>query len=57
MAGVVRCGLPRCRPPGPAPLAENGRCLFFVAGLADRWDVLGRKPVGKTVVAGPDLPR
>ncbi|MFF3626038.1 ATP-binding protein [Streptomyces sp. NPDC002164] len=43
--------------PAPAPLAENGRGLFLVAALADRWDVLDREPIGKTVVAELDLPR
>ncbi|UUN29680.1 ATP-binding protein [Streptomyces sp. FIT100] len=41
--------------PRPAPLAENGRGLILVEALADRWDVLDRVPVGKTVVAELDL--
>ncbi|WP_415949145.1 ATP-binding protein [Streptomyces sp. KLOTTS4A1] len=51
------------RPPGPGtsrpvpgPLAESGRGLLLVDALADRWDVLDRLPVGKTVVAELDLP-
>ncbi|MFH8613803.1 ATP-binding protein [Streptomyces sp. NPDC017979] len=52
------------RPPAPGephpeagPLAETGRGMFLVAALADRWDILDRVPVGKTVVAEVDLPR
>ncbi|MGW9452710.1 ATP-binding protein [Streptomyces sp. NPDC055632] len=41
--------------PRPEPLAENGRGLLLVEALADRWDVLDRLPVGKTVVAELDL--
>ncbi|WP_432121337.1 ATP-binding protein [Streptomyces sp. S1] len=41
--------------PRPAPLAENGRALLLVEALADRWDVLDRVPVGKTVAAELDL--
>ncbi|GAA2565262.1 ATP-binding protein [Streptomyces lienomycini] len=49
-------------PPGAArpegePLAENGRGMLLVEALADRWDVLDRVPVGKTVVAELDLSR
>ncbi|MFJ4869504.1 ATP-binding protein [Streptomyces sp. NPDC088757] len=49
-----------CRPPAPEvlrpePLAENGRGLFLVQALADRWDVLNRVPVDKTVVTELDL--
>ncbi|KQW03239.1 ATP-binding protein [Streptomyces sp. Root369] len=51
------------RPPAPgaartAPpsLAETGRGLLLVEALADRWEVLDRLPVGKTVVAELDLP-
>lgn len=51
------------RPPAPGelhpstpPLAEGGRGLLLVAALADRWDVLDRAPVGKTIVAELDLP-
>ncbi|MFJ7784506.1 ATP-binding protein [Streptomyces albidoflavus] len=50
------------RPPGPGTsrpvprsLAEDGRGLLLVEALADRWDVLDRVPVGKTVVAELDL--
>ncbi|MCQ4083724.1 ATP-binding protein [Streptomyces sp. RB6PN25] len=51
------------RPPGPGdvsspqPLAESGRGLVLVEALADRWTVLDRVPVGKTVRAELDLPR
>ncbi|MFI7136823.1 ATP-binding protein [Streptomyces massasporeus] len=52
------------RPAGPGaprpalpPLAETGRGMLLVEALADRWDVLDRVPVGKTVVAELDLPR
>jgi anti-sigma regulatory factor (Ser/Thr protein kinase) len=54
------------RPPGPGATgfpaepagdAENGRGLVLVAALADRWSVLDRAPVGKTVRAELDLPR
>ncbi|MFF9688467.1 ATP-binding protein [Streptomyces sp. NPDC014623] len=38
-------------------LAETGRGMLLVQALADRWDVLDRVPVGKTVVAELDLPR
>ncbi|MGW1658335.1 ATP-binding protein [Streptomyces atratus] len=51
------------RPPAPGaprppmlPLAETGRGMLLVEALADRWDVLDRVPVGKTVVAELDLP-
>lgn len=50
------------RPPGPgdlAPpgsLAESGRGLLLVEAVADRWSVLDRFPVGKTVRAELDLP-
>lgn len=41
------------RPPSraavPPPLAESGRGLLLVEALADRWVVLDRVPVGKTV--------
>ncbi|ALC20034.1 ATP-binding protein [Streptomyces pristinaespiralis] len=47
------------RPPSraavPAPLAESGRGLLLVEALADRWVVLDRVPVGKTVRAELDL--
>ncbi|PZT76670.1 MULTISPECIES: ATP-binding protein [unclassified Streptomyces] len=50
-----------CRPPAgdvaePAPLAEEGRGLLLVAALADRWEVLDRVSVGKTVAAELELP-
>lgn len=41
----------------PQPLAESGRGLVLVDVLADRWTVLDRVPVGKTVRAELDLPR
>ncbi|MFS0694553.1 ATP-binding protein [Streptomyces nitrosporeus] len=41
--------------PAVAPLAEAGRGLLIVEALADRWDVLDRVPVGKTVVAELEL--
>ncbi|MEJ8660509.1 ATP-binding protein [Streptomyces sp. MS1.AVA.4] len=56
------------RPPGPGESAlptgkpdlpddaESGRGLVLVAALADRWSVLDRLPVGKTVRAELDLP-
>ncbi|MFF5335140.1 ATP-binding protein [Streptomyces sp. NPDC013181] len=40
----------------PAPLAEEGRGLLLVAALADRWEVLDRASVGKTVAAELELP-
>ncbi|MFC5803426.1 ATP-binding protein [Streptomyces formicae] len=51
------------RPPGPGevgappPGSESGRGLVLVAALADRWAVVDRVPVGKTVRAELDLPR
>ncbi|QNP65864.1 ATP-binding protein [Streptomyces genisteinicus] len=44
------------RPPVPGPLAESGRGLLLVDALADRWEVVDRVPVGKTVRAELDLP-
>ncbi|GAA3376981.1 ATP-binding protein [Streptomyces sannanensis] len=50
------------RPPGPEeitapePGSESGQGLVLVAALADRWAVLDRVPVGKTVRAELDLP-
>ncbi|WP_393083556.1 ATP-binding protein [Streptomyces sp. LN704] len=50
------------RPPGPGavppadPLGEQGRGLVLVEALAARWEVLDRKPPGKTVRAEIDLP-
>ncbi|MHB9861735.1 ATP-binding protein [Streptomyces sp. YIM S03343] len=43
--------------PAPGSLAESGRGLLLVEALADRWGVLDRVPVGKTVVAELDLRR
>lgn len=40
----------------PEPGAESGRGLLLVDALADRWEVLDRVPVGKTVAAELDLP-
>lgn len=54
-----------CRPPRPGEMrasaerpgeGEGGRGLVLVAALADRWSVLDRVPVGKTVRAELDLP-
>jgi hypothetical protein len=45
------------RPPDPDAVAlppcdsESGRGVFLVAALADRWAVIDRVPVGKTVRA------
>ncbi|MER7717913.1 ATP-binding protein [Streptomyces flaveolus] len=39
------------------PLAETGRGLLLVEALADRWEVLDRLPVGKTVAAELNLRR
>ncbi|MFF3905392.1 ATP-binding protein [Streptomyces sp. NPDC001848] len=50
------------RPPAPGavpavrPLAEAGRGLVLVEAVADRWEVLERKP-GKTVRAEVDVAR
>ncbi|MFD7706101.1 ATP-binding protein [Streptomyces sp. NPDC059786] len=50
------------RPAGPGALASpeagtvGGRGLLLVEALADRWAVLDRLPVGKTVRAELDLP-
>ncbi|MFE0804683.1 ATP-binding protein [Streptomyces sp. NPDC058812] len=43
------------RPAAAAPEAEGGRGLLLVDALADRWGVLDRVPVGKTVRAELDL--
>jgi anti-sigma regulatory factor (Ser/Thr protein kinase) len=43
--------------PEPGPLAETGRGLLLVEALADRWEILDRVPIGKTVVAELDLRR
>ncbi|MEF9907524.1 ATP-binding protein [Streptomyces sp. P9-A2] len=51
------------RPPRPGEIAApdasavGGRGLLLVEALADRWEVLDRLPVGKTVRAELDLPR
>ncbi|WP_329123682.1 ATP-binding protein [Streptomyces sp. NBC_01465] len=39
----------------PAPDADSGRGLLLVEALADRWEVLDRVPLGKTVRAELDL--
>ena len=50
------------RPPRPGEIvvpdafAAGGRGLMLVEALADRWEVLDRVPVGKTVRAELDLP-
>ncbi|MEU3598688.1 ATP-binding protein [Streptomyces sp. NPDC006798] len=50
------------RPPNPGELADpgggsvSGRGLLLVEALADRWAVLDRVPVGKTIRAEIDLP-
>lgn len=50
------------RPPRPREIAvpgasaAGGRGLLLVEVLADRWEVLDRMPVGKTVRAELDLP-
>lgn len=47
-----------CRPPTPSPaphpLADSGRGLLLVETLADRWAVLDRTPIGKTLRAELD---
>lgn len=43
--------------PSPPAGADGGRGLLLVEALADRWAVLDRLPVGKTVRAELDLPR
>ncbi|MCP3822807.1 ATP-binding protein, partial [Streptomyces sp. A3M-1-3] len=40
----------------PEAGSEDGRGLLLVAELADRWAVLDRVPVGKTVRVEVDLP-
>ncbi|MEK8145152.1 ATP-binding protein [Streptomyces sp. M10(2022)] len=50
------------RPAGPGgssprALRRQRAGLLLVEALADRWDVLDRTPVGKTVRAELDLPR
>lgn len=50
------------RPAGPGAItspsagADGGRGLLLVEALADRWAVLDRLPVGKTIRAELDLP-
>jgi hypothetical protein len=39
----------------PPPVAETGRGLLLAEALADRWAVIDRVPVGKTVRAELDL--
>lgn len=39
----------------PSAWAEGGRGLLLVEALADRWTVLDRLPIGKTVRAELDL--
>lgn len=52
-----------CRPHGPGAVAipsvgaDGGRGLLLVEALADRWAVLERLPIGKTVRAELDLSR
>ncbi|MFI8367152.1 ATP-binding protein [Streptomyces sp. NPDC085466] len=53
--GERRPPAPGVSRPAPRPLAETGRGLLLVEALADRWAVLDRVPVGKTVVAELDL--
>ncbi|WP_431980935.1 ATP-binding protein [Streptomyces qinglanensis] len=55
--GELRPPVPGVARPEAGPLAENGRGMLLVEALADRWDVLDRVPVGKTVVAELDLSR
>ncbi|WEH39203.1 ATP-binding protein [Streptomyces sp. AM 2-1-1] len=54
--GETRPPAPGAPPPAMPPLAESGRGMLLVEALADRWEVLDRPPVGKTVVAEWDLP-
>lgn len=54
--GELRPPVPGAPRPAPRPLAETGRGMLLVEALADRWDVLDRVPVGKTVVAELVLP-
>ncbi|MFJ5718622.1 ATP-binding protein [Streptomyces sp. NPDC093149] len=55
--GELRPPAPGAPRPAMPPLAETGRGMLLVEALADRWDVLDRVPVGKTVAAELDLPR
>ncbi|MGW0854237.1 ATP-binding protein [Streptomyces sp. NPDC002690] len=53
--GELRPPAPGAPRPATTPLAESGRGMLLVETLADRWDVLDRPHVGKTVVAELDL--
>lgn len=53
--GEARPPAPGAPRPAMPPLAESGRGMLLVEALADRWDVLDRPSVGKTVVAELDL--
>ncbi|MEU5593352.1 ATP-binding protein [Streptomyces sp. NPDC020298] len=55
--GELRPPAPGTPRPALGPLSETGRGLLLVEALADRWEVLDRVPVGKTVVAELDLRR
>ncbi|GHE83350.1 ATP-binding protein [Streptomyces fumanus] len=44
-------GPPRPAVRAPGPLDEHGRGLALVGALADHWEVVDRKPPGKTVRA------
>ncbi|MDQ0810585.1 anti-sigma regulatory factor (Ser/Thr protein kinase) [Streptomyces sp. B3I7] len=55
--GELRPLAPGAPRPALGPLAETGRGLLLVETLADRWEVLDRVPVGKTVVAELNLRR
>ncbi|MFF7359573.1 ATP-binding protein [Streptomyces sp. NPDC008125] len=54
--GELRPPAPDMPPPFIPRPAESGRGLLLVKALADRWDVVDRPSVGKTVVAELDLP-
>ncbi|WP_455358790.1 ATP-binding protein [Streptomyces sp. SYSU K21746] len=54
--GETRPPAPGCLG-APGPGEDSGRGLLLVEALADRWCVLDRAPVGKTVRAEIDLPR
>ncbi|MFD6420490.1 ATP-binding protein [Streptomyces sp. NPDC060198] len=53
--GELRPPAPGAPRPATPPLAESGRGMLLVDSLADRWDVLDRPHIGKTVVAELDL--
>ncbi|MFB7461011.1 ATP-binding protein [Streptomyces sp. NPDC056188] len=55
--GELRPPAPGAPRPALGPPAETGRGILLVEALADRWEVLDRVPVGKTVVAELDLRR